>query len=240
MNMTKVKMVVFDMAGTTMKDENEVEKCFVEAAKSTGLVYSVEEIVSMMGWSKRLVFETLWRKNMPESDEATIQEKIDISYDKFREVLENHYLTQPVLPTEGTMELFAELKSAGIKIVTTTGFYRKVTDIILDRIGWNKGLDENYIGNSESVIDLSLSSDMVAKGRPAPDMIFRAMEIFGINDPKEVIKIGDTPSDLQAGRNASCLLSLAVTNGTHTKEQLEKYDNDGLLSSISELKDYLN
>ena len=218
--MRNVKMVVFDMAGTTVKDENEVEKCFVEAAASTGLEYSVDEIVSMMGWSKRLVFETLWKKNLPEADDDAINKNIDESYFKFKEVLENHYKTQPVFPVEGTLQLFALLKSQGIKIVTTTGFYRQVTDIILARLGWDKGLDKDYIGRIDSIIDLSISSDQVENGRPFPDMIFKAMKTFGIDDPKQVIKIGDTPSDLQAGKNAQCYLSLGVTNGTHTKEQL--------------------
>jgi phosphoglycolate phosphatase-like HAD superfamily hydrolase len=50
-----------------------------------------------------------------------------------------------------------------------------------------------------------------------------------------VIHIGDTPVDLAAGINANCLLSLAVTNGTHTREQLQQYPNDGLLDSLLEL-----
>ncbi len=238
--MNKIKMVVFDMAGTTVKDENEVEKCFTEAAKNTGLKYTIEEIVAMMGWSKRLVFETLWKKNLPEAEDAEIQEKTDQSYDEFRKILENHYLTQPVLPVDGVEELFFYLKKAGVKIVLTTGFYRKVTDIILQRLGWDKNLDEYYNGNDNSIIDLSVSSDQVIAGRPSPHMINKAMEVFGISDPKQVIKIGDTPSDLEAGRNADCLLSLGVTYGTHTKEQLAKYDNDGLLNAIEELKKYLN
>ncbi|MCE4566984.1 HAD hydrolase-like protein [Maribellus sp. CM-23] len=238
--MNKIKMVVFDMAGTTVKDDNEVEKCFTEAAQNTGLQYTIEEIVAMMGWSKRLVFETLWKKNLPDAEESEIQEKTDESYDKFRKILENHYLTQPVLPVDGAEELFSYLKKEGVIIVLTTGFYRKVTDIILQRLGWDKNLDEAYKGNDHSIIDLSVSSDQVIAGRPSPYMINKAMEVFGLNDPKQVIKIGDTPSDLEAGRNANCLLSLGVTYGTHTKEQLAKYDNDGLLNAIVELKKYLN
>ncbi|MFW6222794.1 MAG: HAD family hydrolase [Bacteroidota bacterium] len=238
--MENLKMVVFDMAGTTVKDENEVENCFVEAAETTGINYSVEEIVSMMGWSKRLVFETLWRKNLPDVSESTIQQKTDKSYMKFKQVLENHYLTKPVVPTEGTLEVFQECREKNIKIVLTTGFYRKVTDIILQRLNWDKGLDENYKGSANALIDLSLSSDQVSKGRPAPDMILKAMEIFNIENPKQVIIIGDTPSDLQSGRNANCGLVLGVTNGSHTKEQLKVFDNDGLLTNISELIKYLN
>jgi phosphonatase-like hydrolase len=234
--MKKIKLVVFDMAGTTVSDKNEVEKCFVDAAESTGLAYNVEEIISMMGWSKRLVFETLWKKNLPDGDQDLIRQKTDISYLRFKEVLENHYRTQPVLPSEGTPELFGFLKSKGIKIALTTGFYREVSDIILERLGWNKGLNENYLGNDSSVIDVSVTSDQVAKGRPAPDMILRAMKLCGVENPQHVINIGDTPSDLLSGKNAGCLLSLGVTNGTHTREQLSVIENDGLLSNISELR----
>jgi phosphonatase-like hydrolase len=237
--MMNIKMIVLDMAGTTVKDENEVEKCFIEAATETGLQFTVEDIVSMMGWSKRKVFETLWKKNLPGEDENFIQEKTDLSYLKFKKILEHHYQSEPALPTEGTLELFHFLKSINIKIALTTGFYRKVTDTILHRLQWDIGLDKYYKGAANSVIDLSVSSDQVKNGRPAPDMIYKAMEVFGITEPKQVIKIGDTPSDLQAGKNAGCLLSLGVTNGTHTKAQLEKYDNDGLFESLSEFKQYL-
>ena len=234
-----VKLIVFDMAGTTVSDKNEVEKCFVEAAKTTQLKFDVEEIVSMMGWSKRLVFEKQKKKNLPKTDDAVVQKKTDESYQKFKEILEYHYKTEPVFPTEGTLELFHFLKSQEIKIALTTGFYRKVTDIILDRLEWNSRLDENYLGNKESVIDFSVTSDQVEDGRPAPDMIFRAMKMLNIDNPKQVIKIGDTPSDLQAGKNADCLLSLGITNGTHTKKQLEKVENDGLFENLNEFKMYL-
>ncbi|MFN6067079.1 MAG: phosphatase, partial [Pseudanabaena sp.] len=35
--MSKIKLVVFDMAGTTVRDDREVEQCFMQAAANTGL-----------------------------------------------------------------------------------------------------------------------------------------------------------------------------------------------------------
>ena len=236
--MSKIKIVVFDMAGTTVKDENEVEKCFVEAAERSELKYTREEIISMMGWPKIKVFETLWTKMLNGKPKEVIGEKVEYSYMLFREILEKHYMTEDVVPIEGTMELFQWLKSNDIKIVLTTGFYRKVTDIILQRLGWNKGLNSNYANGT--IIDASITSDMVTNGRPAPDMIFRAMEMYNITNPKQVIKIGDTPSDLQSGKNAGCCLSLGVTYGTHTKEQLSEYPNDGLINNILEIKQLIS
>ena len=230
-------MVVLDMAGTTVKDENEVEKCFREAIDKTGLVATSERINSMMGWSKRVVFDTLWREQLAGKPEVEILENINRSYMLFKEILEKHYKTFDVLPTEGCLELFEFLKAKNIKIALTTGFYRRVTDIILDRLGWNAGLDRNYPGNR--FINASISSDQVVAGRPAPFMIFRAMELCCVNDVRTIVKIGDTPSDLAEGKNAGCAYSLGITNGTHTREQLDRCENDGLMDNLVRFREFL-
>ena len=227
-------LVVCDMAGTTVRDRNEVESCFLQAARETDLPADSEQIVSMMGWSKRLVFETLW-KQQNLADAAELQSRVDRSYDAFRSILERHYETQSVEPSSGCLECFEWLQSQGIAIALTTGFYRRVTDIILNRLGWDQGLDSDYRGSGDTLIQASVASDQVAEGRPAPDMIRRAMELTGTQDVGRVVKIGDTPSDLQSGRAAGCGLVLGVTNGTHSADQLAAHDSDGLLSSLAEL-----
>ncbi|MBI4782912.1 MAG: HAD hydrolase-like protein [Oscillatoriophycideae cyanobacterium NC_groundwater_1537_Pr4_S-0.65um_50_18] len=233
---TTVQLVVFDMAGTTVKDENEVEQCFFAAADATGLRADRDRIISMMGWSKKRVFQTLWQEQL--GDAGDIAPQVEASYRKFKEVLEHHYLTQPVQPTEGCLELFEWLKSQGIQIALNTGFYREVTNIILDRLHWNHGLDQDFIGSKDRVIQASVTPSEIyqQQGRPAPYMIQKAMYQLGVKDPQAVVVVGDTPSDLQAGINAHCRMSLGVTCGTHTTEQLAVYPNHGLLSSLRDLK----
>jgi phosphonatase-like hydrolase len=234
--MASIQLVVFDMAGTTVQDHNEVQQCFFQAAETTGLKTNADRINSMMGWSKKLVFQTLWAEQIGTGN-PSYSAQVEQSYILFKQILETHYLTQPVEPTKGCLEVFNELKSQTIKIALNTGFYRKVTDIILNRLAWDKGLDNNYIGSEDSIIQASVTPDEIYnnQGRPAPYMIQKAMYKLGIKDSKQVIHIGDTPVDLAAGINANCLLSLAVTNGTHTREQLQQYPNDGLLDSLLEL-----
>jgi len=148
--------------------------------------------------------------------------------------LEAHYLHTAIIPTEGTMEVFEFLKERNIKIALTTGFYRKVTDIILQKLNWNVGLDQNNVGSA--LINASISSDQVIASRPAPFMIFRAMELCNVTDVRKIIKIGDTPSDLAEGKNAGCLYSFGITNGTHSKSELEIYENDGLIENLIQFK----
>lgn len=235
--MSPIQLVVFDMAGTTVRDENEVFDCFMEATKNSGLEVEASKLNSMMGWAKKLVFQTLWAERIGK-EHPDYQTKVETSYTQFKQILENHYRTQPVQTTEGCWDLFAWLKSQNIKIALNTGFYREVTNIILQRLGWNKGLDSNYIGSDASVIQVSVTPSEIYhnEGRPAPYMIQKAMYKLGIKDPQRVIAVGDTPSDIQAGVNANCLWSLGVTNGTHTREQLATSSHNGLLDSLSELK----
>lgn len=235
-----IKAIIFDMAGTTVQDNHEVETCFSQACNESGLITTQERILAIQGWSKKYVFEVLWTEQLGEGH-PEISNNAARSFETFRNILENYYHTHPLVPTHGTAEVFAYCKLHGIKIVLTTGFYRKVTNLILEKLGWNLHLNEQYLSTSpQSVIDLSIASDEVENGRPWPDMVYKAMQILDIHDPKEIVVIGDTPSDLGIGKNAQALLTIGLTNGTHTREQLENYPHDLLLDQINELIPILN
>ncbi|MBX2892462.1 MAG: HAD hydrolase-like protein [Saprospiraceae bacterium] len=240
MNHSPIRLVMFDMAGTTVRDNNEVLLCFAEACRALGIEAADKRLNALMGVSKLEVFHLLWREQLGDAtDAATIAKKAAHSFEVFRDILENYYRTHPVEPTEGALEVFDWLRERDIKIALNTGFYRAVTNIILNKLGWLAGLNADYVGGVGSIINFSVASDEVPQGRPAPFMIQKAMSAFGIDDPKQVIKVGDTPVDLEEGRQAGCLLSLAVTNGTHTRAELEQLDNDGLLNSLSDLPVFL-
>lgn len=233
--MIPYQLVVFDMAGTTVQDDHVVENCFYEAAVQTGLEVSRARINAMHGIPKKIVIETLWDEYTGK-DHPDYAANVKATFEAFTTILENHYRTNPVLPTEHALETFAWLKSEGVKIALNTGFYREVVDIILNRLGWDKGLDEHHRGGPDSIIDLSLTpGDTDGKGRPHPDMILKAMEILGIDNPANVVKIGDTPSDLLEGKSAGCGLTLGITSGSHTREELEVCENDGLIETLAEL-----
>ena len=228
------------MAGTTVRDNDEVLFCFAAACKQEGLIIPDKRLNALMGVSKLEVFQILWREVLgKEIEQLTIETKAQQSFIAFRKILEDYYHRQPVVATEGALEVFEWLRQRNIKVALNTGFYRIVTNIILNKLGWLAGLDAQYVGGTGTLIDFSIASDEVPLGRPEPFMIQKAMEVFGLTDPKQVVKIGDTPVDLAEGRNAACAASLAVVNGTHTRAELEVLDHDGLLGSIRELPEWL-
>ena len=233
------QLVIFDMAGTTVTDQHEVEQCFAQAAAETGLRATPERILAVQGMAKRYVFDLLWREQLG-TDLDDLEARVDESYARFKTILEHHYETQPVTPTEGCLEAFAWLSERSIPIALTTGFYRAVTNLILNRLDWHVDATGYYIADDQMVIQASLASDEVPNGRPAPDMIREAMQRLGITDPKQVVNIGDTPSDLLSAQAAGVGLNLGLTNGTHTEAQLRVYPHDLLLGSLLELPDLLS
>jgi phosphonatase-like hydrolase len=226
------------MAGTTVRDEHEVESCFTKAAMQTNLQMTDEEILAVQGWAKRHVFEVFWERQVGNKGPEWLN-KVETSYAIFRDILEEHYLSSPILPTAGCLDLLAYLKEKNIPVALTTGFYRKVTNIILDKLGWLQGLNSQHVGNSHTIIQASLASDEVAHGRPQPDMIFKAMQLLGVSAAKNVINIGDTPSDIQSGKNAGCRYSFCLTNGTHTAAQLLPQQPDKAFGSMFEFRQWL-
>jgi phosphonatase-like hydrolase len=220
MDIQKIKLVVFDMSGTTVEDRNEVLDCFHAALQKTGLERDKTSINTMMGWSKIEVFRHFWTEELGKRAEF-LEFKAQESFGVFRQLLEDYYAHNKMLPTEGCLETFAWLRSQGIKIALNTGFYRKVVDILLHQMDWQIGRD----------IDFVIASDEVPRGRPESFMIKAAMRRFGIKDAQEVIKIGDTPVDLAEGRNAGCH-TFGLTNGSHTEEELAEFDSDGLYPSL--------
>jgi len=54
--------------------------------------------------------------------------------------------------------------------------------------------------------------------------------------PEECMYIGDSISDIRAGKNAG-MRTIAITTGYHTREMLEETDYDYIVDSLSELED---
>ena len=70
-------------------------------------------------------------------------------------------------------------------------------------------------------------------------MIRALMARAGIDDPRAVLKIGDTEVDVREGRNAGAGLVVAVTTGAYSRAALEAYSPDRIIDSLRELPELL-
>ena len=64
-------------------------------------------------------------------------------------------------------------------------------------------------------------------------MIFHAMERCGVTDVQEVLTVGDTPLDLQAGKRGGVLGVIGVLPGVHNRDRLLSESPSHLIPSVA-------
>ncbi len=220
----RIELVVCDLAGTTIKDDQDVHRALQRAMASFGLTITLDEANEVMGLPKPIAIKQLLGSKV--TPQKNTEEFIARIYDEFvSEMIWFYETDKNFSEKEGVSETFLKLKQNGIRVVVDTGFDRQITNAILRRTEW--------LGNG--LIDASVASDEVINGRPYPDLIFKAMKLTGITDVQLVAKVGDTTSDLQEGNSAGCGLVIGVTTGAFPKEKLEREKHSHLINQIPEL-----
>jgi len=193
-----IRLVAFDLAGTTVDFGSRAPAgVFVDLFARHGVSLSDAESRGPMGTAKRDHIAALaalprvaaaWRhahggREFTEGD-------LDALYAEFIPLqLESLPAFNDLIP--GTVEAVAALRSAGIQVAATTGYDTAMTELVMEaarRQGFRP--------------DAVVCASDVAAGRPAPWMIFRAMEQTGVWPPAAVVAVGDTLADVAAARNA--------------------------------------
>lgn len=223
--MSSIQLVVFDIAGTTVRDNGSVAEAFISAFRDFGFEMPVAQVKKVMGFRKMDAIVLLLEKFAPahKDDEALI----DRIHSRFIDKMIAFYRDDEELAAFPHAEqVFSALKDQGIKVALNTGFTRSITDTILHRLRWD---DRN------SLIDQVICSDEVPHGRPYSDMISTLISDLGISSSSGVLKVGDTEVDVEEGRNAACGKVVSVTTGAYTREQLEPYHPDHIIDDLREL-----
>lgn len=215
-------LAVFDMAGTTINDRDEVYRVLREATEREGAHYTDAQFQEWMGTEKKWAIQNLLEIGGVNATEQLVEK----AWKWFRMELRRTYSEQPPVAIEGVEQALADLRAQGVKVGLTTGFSREIADIILDSMGWGVGIN----------LDASVTADQVAGGRPAPDMIFKVMELTGVEDKSQVISAGDTAADIRSARAAG-VTSVGVLTGHVNPTQFRELGADYILGSVADIAD---
>lgn len=215
-----IDLFLFDLAGTTVADNGFVTRAFLAAAATGGLGPDPQWVRARMGWRKLLVFQEMLTAAGRDAGEAPA---LNAAFERH---VSDELRREPPRPLAGAPESIAGLRARGAKVGFTTGFSTATGLAILERLGWRP--------------DVFVASDMVDRGRPAPDLILRGMRDTGVTDPRRVGIAGDTPSDLEAGHAAGCRLVVGVGHGSHTLDELRAAPHTHLLPTLLPLLEIID
>ncbi|MYR43534.1 HAD family hydrolase [Streptomyces sp. SID5910] len=222
MNPTDIRLVVLDMAGTTVADGGLVERAFDAAARELGVepgtadhAEKLDYVRATMGESKISVFRHLF------GDEDRAQHANAAFEKAYGESVDGGLIA----PVPGAREAVEELAADGRTVVLTTGFARVTQDAILGALGW------------QDLVPLTLCpADAGGRGRPYPDMVLEAfLRTKAADSLAQVAVVGDTSYDVLSGVRAGAGLVAGVRTGAHGDDAFREACATHVLDSVAAL-----
>lgn len=211
--MSDVRLAIFDLGGTTIRDSANVAAVFATSLSQHGVTVPADDIHRWRGTAKREVIARV----------AETPSAADALYNTFQHNLIDAFVTQGIEAIPGAEETFATLRGRGLRVMLTTGFDREVVQTILAHLRWH------------DAVDGVVTADDVRTGRPAPDLILEAMARVGVADSRSVVNVGDTTADLASGSAADVGANLAVLTGAHSRADLESLPHSAILDSVADV-----
>src|SRR5215470_7661716 len=206
--------------GTTLRDDGAVLPAYRTAFTECAIPFTEQELANWRGAHKLSLFTEFAARRYP-ADEAP---KIAAAaLEVFESQLRRFLTSGGGIPISGAEDAIRRLRAAGIKVVLTSGFDRGLIADIVAHCGWG------------DLFEAIVYPDEVPAGRPAPYLIFQAMQKVLVQPVARVAVIGDTTLDLEAGTNAGARWVIDVLSGAHDVEMLGRAPHTHLLPSIADL-----
>ncbi|MGE7997103.1 phosphonoacetaldehyde hydrolase [Lysinibacillus sp. NPDC093190] len=189
----KIEAIILDWAGTTVDfgcfapvnvfltvfEDAGIKVTLEEARKPMGML-KIDHIRTMLEMPRnREAWNQKYGRDFTEQDVLALYMQFD---SKLMESLATY--TDPIQHVKETVQ---RLKEEGIRIGSTTGYTDSMMAVVTQH-ATAKGYEPDFLVTPTQVGD---------KGRPYP-----YMEALGIKATKQVVKIGDTTSDIQEALNA--------------------------------------
>lgn len=204
-----VNTIILDWAGTTVDfgcmapveafkkafENKKIELTYEEIREPMGML-KIDHIKQLLSLDKvKKQWLELYGRPSVEADVLSIYQ--DFEKYLFADLAENSHLKPE------TKQAMKKIKQLGYNIGSTTGYTKEMMNVVFETAK-AEGYHPDYVVTPDDVDSL---------GRPYPFMIFENMRYFENHSMEEVIKVGDTISDIKEGKNAG-VLSIAVTEGS--------------------------
>lgn len=202
------RAVLFDVDGTLI-DTAELIADSLEYAclRHLGRAHPRETYYALIGKPAMVQMEILGGDKAPEMMDTAV-EYYELHHEEER-------------PFAGAVDTLARLYEVGIKLALVTS---------KTRIELNPTLARVPLDNFARVV---VTADLTTRPKPFPDPVYLALQNLQIG-AEEVLFVGDSPYDMQAGRAAGVKTGAAAW-GPHSRAALEEERPDYLFSSFGDV-----
>ena len=216
LRLQNIKAVLFDLDGTLVDSSEAIIKAVEKALELKGLTCNRAKVARMIGLPLENIFSVL----APNLSEQEIWQLVH----EYRKYYMAHHLENTTIHPSAQMVL-RKLKAKGFKLgIITTKYREPVMDVL------------SHFGIAE-LFDVVVTGYEVIKHKPAPDIVLEAAKRLRV-DPKQCVVVGDSPLDVQAGKQAGAF-TIAVLSTTYTRKQLESTKPTIVIEEFEEILNIL-
>lgn len=209
------KTIVFDMDGTVLNTLDDLTMSMNFVMTEFGFpTHSVEEYRSAFGNGVRYALE----KTAPH---GTPSDVIDKMIPIFKKHYDAHCLDN-TRPYDGIIPLMKQLKKRGFRMAIVSN---KIDSAV-------KELNEKFFSD---VVDVAIGERAGIKRKPAPDMVFLALDELGASID-DAVYVGDSEVDLKTAQNSS-LPCVSVLWGFRDKDYIKEIGGETFAESPHDLLD---
>lgn len=210
------KAVIFDLDGTLSDSIQSIKYSGDKALEAFGYgPFSVEQYKYFVGDGAA----NLVRRALIAGGDHSL-EHFDQAYARYREVFRENCMFR-VRPYEGIPELLATLKEQEVKIAVLSNKPHAETVNVIETL-FGKEYFDVIQGQKEDV-----------EIKPSPQGVFRIQERLGIS-LSDFLYLGDTATDMKAGKNAG-VFTVGALWGFRDRKELEENGADALIEHPLEL-----
>lgn len=207
----RLKAVVFDVDGTLLDTRQFIFQAYEDTLKKFG--YALPTRKEMSGQIGRSL-EDCYRAFALGGDIKALC----LAHDAFQTLPGKLEL---VTAYPGVPEMLQELQDAHIKLAVFSSRKRSLVSSLQQA-----GIAEFF--------EVIIQGDEVTNHKPHPEGLFKALAGLEIA-PTHAAMVGDAAVDILAGKAAPVALTIGITHGFGTREELETADPDHIVSSIDEI-----
>ena len=178
---SRIDAVVFDMDGVLVDTEHVWDEVREQLTAEWGGRYTPEAQEAMMGMSS-----TEWSRYLHET--VGLREPPDvINTEVVRRMLARYEVDLPGVP--GAVDAVRRLAADGVKLAVASSSNRELIDAVLHRL------------RLESLFAVTVSSEEVTRGKPAPDVYVEAARRLGVQSER-CAAVEDSASGIRAAHAA--------------------------------------
>lgn len=179
--MTAIRGVLLDIDGTLVESNDAHAHAWVRALSEADRKVAFETVRPLIGMGGDKLLPKVC------GVDAESEEGKRISHRR-AEIFLKEYLPH-LKPTRGAKDLLRQLKKRGLRLSVASSAKKDELDPLLKICG------------ADRMIETATSSDDADNSKPDPDIIHAALKEIDL-PASEVVLLGDTPYDVEAGRKA--------------------------------------